>query len=42
MKRIFIALVFIAVLAAGLSSCKSHEKCPAYGQVPTEQAEDIA
>jgi hypothetical protein len=31
MKKIIILAAFVAVIA-GLSSCKMHEKCPAYGK----------
>lgn len=33
MKRIVIAVVIAFVLALSLSSCRTSEKCPAYGNV---------
>lgn len=35
-KQIYIVLI-VVVLSTVLYSCKSHEKCPAYGQIKTEQ-----
>jgi hypothetical protein len=32
MKKILILAAFVSVIVA-LSSCKMHEKCPAYGKV---------
>jgi hypothetical protein len=39
MKRILIVVIAVAGLSAALSSCKSHETCPAYGQLEHEQVE---
>ncbi|MDP4664174.1 MAG: hypothetical protein NWS74_10940 [Salibacteraceae bacterium] len=39
MKRIIIAIIAIAGLSASLSSCKSHETCPAYGQAEAVSVE---
>lgn len=33
MKKIIILIVAVIGLAATMSSCKTHETCPAYGQV---------
>lgn len=33
MKKIIRATLVFTVLAGLFSSCKSHEKCPAYGQM---------
>lgn len=40
MKKIFVAIAFICLVAFGLSSCKSQEKCPAYGEVAKEQVQN--
>ncbi len=32
MKKIISAFALLAVVAMFASSCKTHEKCPAYGQ----------
>jgi len=32
MKKIISVFAMLAVLATIVSSCKTHEKCPAYGQ----------
>lgn len=37
MRKLFVALAFVALLGWLLSSCKSAEKCPAYGTVEVEQ-----
>lgn len=37
MKKLFVALVFVAFIGWLLSSCKSVEKCPAYSEVEIEQ-----
>lgn len=39
MKSLAILFVFGFILALSTSSCKSHETCPAYGQV--EQAAEL-
>jgi len=39
MKKIFIVIVVLVVFSFVLSSCKSSEKCPAYGQANQEQSE---
>lgn len=33
MKRFLIALAFVSLLAGTMTSCKSHERCPAYGKI---------
>lgn len=40
MKRFFIALAFVCFVALAFSSCKGHEKCPAYGEVEKEQVQN--
>jgi hypothetical protein len=40
MKRFFIALALVCLVAIGFSSCKGHEKCPAYGEVAKEQVQN--
>jgi hypothetical protein len=32
MKKLFGVVVLFAIVAVSLSSCKSHEKCPAYSK----------
>lgn len=39
MKRILVVIIAFVGLTAALSSCKSHETCPAYGQLEQEQTE---
>jgi len=40
MKKIFFYILGCSILVAGLafSSCKSHEKCPAYSKSTTNEA----
>ncbi|HET6245145.1 MAG TPA: hypothetical protein VFF35_11580 [Bacteroidia bacterium] len=39
MKKLSIVVLALALVGSVLSSCKSHEKCPAYGKVSqTESA----
>ena len=33
MKRILVSIALFSLLAGLVSSCKSHERCPAYGQI---------
>jgi hypothetical protein len=33
MKKAIRAILVVSVLAGFFGSCKSHEKCPAYGQI---------
>jgi hypothetical protein len=33
MKKSFIIFIAVVFASAGLSSCKSHERCAAYGKV---------
>ncbi len=40
MKRLFVVLAVVIFVSIGLSSCKSHEKCPAYGQATEEQTDN--
>lgn len=35
MKKIALATVLVFAVFVGLSSCKSHEKCPAYSKANT-------
>jgi hypothetical protein len=37
MKKTYIIIALIALVALGFSSCKSQDACPAYGSVETEQ-----
>jgi hypothetical protein len=37
MKKLLILLGFIAVVTVAMASCKSTDRCPAYGQIDTEQ-----
>ncbi len=41
MKKLFIAIVALAVVGVSFTSCKSHEKCPAYSKVNTESKKSI-
>lgn len=41
MKKIIIATGALFLVAILYSSCKSHETCPAYGSVETEQADKL-
>jgi hypothetical protein len=36
MKKIILTSVVFALVAVSISSCKSHEKCPAYSKVTTK------
>jgi len=36
MKKLLIVTTALFLVAIIYSSCKSHETCPAYGSVPTE------
>lgn len=36
MKKILLAIAFISLVTAGLSSCKSSENCPAYTKATNE------
>lgn len=35
MKKLALLSVLVLVVSAALSSCKSHEKCPAYSKANT-------
>jgi hypothetical protein len=35
-KSITILVTLLVVIAVTLSACKSHERCPAYGKVPSQ------
>lgn len=37
MKKTYLIIALIALLALGFTSCKSQDACPAYGSVETEQ-----
>ena len=39
MKKLLVALFFVALLGWVVSSCKSVEKCPAYSKADTEQTD---
>ncbi len=39
MKKLAIFAAAVFVLSLTLSSCKSHERCPAYGKVQTQSQE---
>lgn len=39
MKKIVLGITLLFVLAVAMSSCKTHERCPAYGSV--EQAPSL-
>jgi len=41
MKKILIATGTLFLVAVLYTSCKSHETCPAYGSVGTEQADKL-
>lgn len=36
MKKLAVLVVFAAIVSMTVSSCKSHERCPAYGKVTPE------
>ncbi len=42
MKKTFLLFAFVGFLALTVSSCKSHEKCPAYSKVSTEDIDSKA
>jgi hypothetical protein len=33
MKKVIVATLLVVFVAAGLTSCKSHERCAAYGKI---------
>lgn len=37
MKKVYILVVLMFLVALGFSSCKSNDTCPAYGSVETEE-----
>lgn len=39
MKKILVTISLIVALTALISSCKTRENCPAYGQLETEQVQ---
>ena len=41
MKKIISLSIVTLVVAISLSSCKSHEKCPAYGKVEKSHNKSI-
>ena len=41
MKNLIFLSIVTLVMAISLSSCKSHEKCPAYGKVEKRQNKSI-
>jgi hypothetical protein len=42
MKKILLGIAFIGFFSILLSSCKSHERCPAYGKVDSVKTEKNA
>ena len=41
MKKLIIATTALFLVAILYSSCKSHETCPAYGSVDTENSDKL-
>jgi len=41
MKKLIIASAALFLLAVGMSSCKTHEKCPAYSAVDSIEQSDV-
>jgi hypothetical protein len=41
MKKFLLSLVAVAVIGGSFTSCKSHEKCPAYSKVDTQAKKSI-
>ncbi len=41
MKKFLLSIVAVALVAGSFTSCKSHEKCPAYSKVNTETKKSI-
>ena len=41
MKKLLAATTALFLVAILYSSCKSHETCPAYGSVDTENSEEL-
>jgi len=41
MKKIITTGFLLFVLAVAFSSCKTHERCPAYGSVETEAEANV-
>jgi hypothetical protein len=41
MKKFFLSFVAVTLIGLAFTSCKSHEKCPAYGKVNTESKKSI-
>lgn len=42
MKKILVISALVITLGIALVSCKSHERCPAYGQAAVDQTEVCA
>ncbi len=38
MKKVYVIIALMFLVALGFSSCKSNDTCPAYGAVETEEA----
>ncbi|MDZ4665615.1 MAG: hypothetical protein SGJ15_12100 [Bacteroidota bacterium] len=41
MKKFLLSIAAVAFIGASFTSCKSHEKCPAYSKVNTESKKSI-
>ena len=41
MKKVVISLVALAIVALTFSSCKTHERCPAYGKANTPAVKHV-
>lgn len=41
MKKFLLSMVAIALVGLTVTSCKSHEKCPAYSKVNTQSKKSI-
>jgi hypothetical protein len=41
MKKFLLSIVAVALVGVSVTSCKSHEKCPAYSKVNTESKKSI-
>lgn len=41
MKKVLLLLVAVAFIGGSITSCKSHEKCPAYNKVDTNAKKSI-
>ncbi|MFH0893049.1 MAG: hypothetical protein V2A54_01335 [Bacteroidota bacterium] len=39
MKKVVVSLFLVSILAMLVASCKTHERCPAYGKAPDTKTE---